>query len=62
LQGVPPINRFALPDSPVERIKLVHQCKVPRIYINPMWVGDPNFDIDGYQFEVMTKEMPLKAL
>jgi hypothetical protein len=61
-QGIPPLNRFALPDDPKERVKLVHSHKVPRIYVHPTWVGDPNFEQEGFQFEVMAGEMPLRTL
>lgn len=53
------INRHALPESPIERMKIVHQKHVERSYVSPMWVGKNVFSIDGVTHEIMTKEMPL---
>lgn len=61
-KGIPPLNRFFLPDSPVERIKLVHRHKIPRRYIHPTWVGNPNLEDEGFDFEIMRGEMPLRPL
>ncbi len=53
------LNRHALPDSPMERIKLVHRHHVQRSYVPPVWVGENVFSIDGVTHEIMTDEMPL---
>lgn len=53
------LNRHALPESPMERMKLVHKHHVERSYIPPMWVGENVFSINGVTHEIMTKEMPL---
>jgi hypothetical protein len=62
LKGIPPVNRMFLPERPTDRIRLVHMNKVPRRYIHPVWVGDPNFVEEGFEFEVMVGEMPLMLL
>lgn len=61
-KGIPPLDRFALPANPTERIKLVFSHQVPRVYIHPTWVGERTFENGGFGFEVMTGEMPLNPL
>lgn len=53
------LNRHALPESPIERMKLVHKHRVQRSYIPPTWIGDHVFTVDGVRHEIMTDEMPL---
>lgn len=53
------LNRQALPNSVIDRIKLVHKHRVERSYIPPTWIGENKFSIDGVSHEIMTKEMPL---
>jgi len=61
-KGIPALDRLLLPDPPKDRIRLVHMHQVPRVYVHPTWVGSPNFEEDGFDFEVMTGEMPLRFL
>lgn len=53
------LNRQALPESPIERMKLVHHHQVQRSYIPPIWVGENTFSVNGVTHEVLTDEMPL---
>lgn len=53
------LNRLALPESPIERMKLVYKHHVARSYIPPMWVGESRFAVDGVTHEILTEEMPL---
>lgn len=62
-KGIPALNRMYLPDSPKERIKLVHRHKVPRVYIHPTWVGAADgFENEGFNFQIITGETPLRPL
>ena len=53
------LNRFALPISPVDRMKLVHRHRVERVYIPPMWIGDKVYEVDGVTHEIVTENIPL---
>ncbi len=56
------IDRFALPQSPGERLKLVVDRDVTRIYVHPGWVGDPLIEGEDYVAEVMTGESTLPPI
>ncbi len=53
------LNRHALPNSPGERMKLVHKHRVERVYIPPVWVGENIYSVDGVTHEILTDQMPL---
>lgn len=56
------VDRNKLPVTPSERLRLVREKRVRRIYIPPTWVGDPNISIDGVDHEILTGEIPLANL
>jgi hypothetical protein len=53
------VDRFKLPASVTDRIKLIFEKQVPRVYIPPMWVGLRSFDDGDIHHEVVMKEMKL---
>jgi hypothetical protein len=61
-RGIPPLDRFALPDDPHERVMLVHRHKVPRSYIPPMWIGPKILVDEDLVHEIVTEEMQLANL
>lgn len=56
------LDRLVLPVAHSERMLLVHRRQVRRRYIQPQWIGDPEFSSDGCDFEIVTKDMPLPLL
>ncbi len=56
------LDRLVLPVAHSERMLLVHRRQVRRRYIQPQWIGDPEFSSDGCDFEIITKDMPLPLL
>lgn len=56
------ISRLSLPDSPIERMKIVHANRVERTYIQPMWIGKNEFEIDGMKHEILRDEIPLAQI
>lgn len=56
------INRFRLPESPIERIKLIAQKRVRRIYVSPAWVGNRFFADEGMDYEMVVDEWELPML
>jgi len=50
------LNRIALPDSAFERMKLVLEHKVRRVYVHPAWVGKRDFLHDGWSWSIHAGE------
>lgn len=56
------INRFALPQEPENRIRLVADRHVRRIYVHPTWVGRREYSADGIDYKIEGGETELPPL
>lgn len=53
------IDRFKLPDTLADRLKLVKEHKVRRTYINPAWVGPKIVKLEDCEISVTENEIEL---
>jgi hypothetical protein len=56
------LDRFALPPSPEQRMRLVYDYNVDRIYIHPHIRGPRNFHDGSVEFEITQGETLLDRL
>lgn len=55
------LNRFALPDCPVERMLLCRKHQVEELYIPPMWIGPRLFETEELVYEVLVDPIQLTS-
>ena len=53
------LDRLTLPASAYERMKLVLERKVRRVYVRPAWVGKKEFSHDGWDWNIQAGEMEM---
>jgi len=56
------LNRFLLPRDTIERIRLVSQNNVRRVYVAPSWVGETCIEIDGISHQIELDDFELPGL
>lgn len=56
------LDRFVLPDDARDRVRLVKQHGVKRLYIHPAWIGQNEYEEDGVTHEIQAEDTELPPL